>query len=129
MKKLSMISCAAVIMFLLAATAFSQLPYQAEISKSSKGVCKADIETFCKDIKPGGGRLKACIKSNSDRISQECKDHMAMEQEKAKEFKQACKADSKQFCAGIPHVKGRIVSCLKSHETELSDNCRAFLQK
>jgi Cysteine rich repeat len=80
MKKLSIISCAAVIMFLLAATAFSQLPYQAEISKSSKGACKADIETFCKDIKPGGGRLKACIKSNSDRISQECKDHMAMEQ-------------------------------------------------
>ena len=127
MKKVSIISCAVVLIFLWLAPAFSQ--DQAVMSKSGKRACKADIETFCKDIKPGGGRLWACIKSNEDRISQECWDHIAMIREKTKEFIQACKDDSKKFCEGIPRGKGRIASCLKSHKEELSNTCKALFQK
>jgi hypothetical protein len=129
MKKLSIINCVVMVIFLLVASAFSQDQDQAVMSKSGKGACKADIETFCKGIKPGGGRLWACIKSNEDRISQGCRDHIAMAQEKRKEFVQACKGDSEKFCEGIPRGKGRIVSCLKSHEEELSNTCKALFQK
>jgi len=129
MKKLSIITCALMIIFLWVAPAFTQDQDETVMPKSGKGACKADIEKFCKGIKPGGGRLWACIKSNNDRLSQECKDHIAMVREKTKEFNQACKDDSKKFCKGIPHGKGRIASCLKSHEAELSDTCRALFQK
>ena len=118
-----------VALFLVTAPGFSQDQDETVMPKSGKGVCKADIEKFCKGIKPGGGRLWACIKSNNDRLSQECKDHIAMVREKTKEFNQACKDDSKKFCKGIPRGKGRIASCLKSHEAELSDTCRAVFQK
>ena len=129
MKKLSIITCALMIIFLWVAPAFTQDQDETVMPKSGKGACKADIEKFCKGIKPGGGRLWACIKSNNDRLSQECKDHIAMVREKTKEFNQACKDDSKKFCKGIPHGKGRIASCLKSHEAELSDTCRALFQE
>ena len=130
MKQLSIIICAATIIFLWVTTpAFSQNQDEIVTPMLGKGVCKADIEKFCKDIKPGCGRIWTCLKSNNDRLSQECKDHIAMVQEKRKEFIQACKDDSKKFCKGIPRGKGRIASCLKSHEAELSDTCRALFQK
>jgi hypothetical protein len=94
-----------------------------------KGACKADVAKFCKDIKPGGGRIWACLKSNEDALSQPCKEQMGKVREKGKEFHQACKADVKKFCKGIPHGKGRIWSCLKSHESELSPACQAQVQK
>ena len=94
-----------------------------------KGACKADVEKFCKGIKPGGGRIWACLKSNDAELSQPCKDHMAMMREKGKEFNQACRADAKKFCKGVPGGKGRIVSCLKSHDAELSDPCKAYFNK
>ncbi len=94
-----------------------------------KGVCRADVEKFCKDIKPGGGRIMACLKSHEAELSEPCKEHMAMAREKMKEFHAACKADSKKFCSGITPGKGRIAACLKSHEAELSEPCKAFFQK
>lgn len=39
--------------------------------------CKADAETFCRGIQPGGGRIKACLRSNRDRLSQGCRSAIA----------------------------------------------------
>ena len=39
--------------------------------------CKADMETFCRGIQPGGGRIKACLRSNRDRLSQGCRSAIA----------------------------------------------------
>jgi len=130
MKTLSVILCAVVIScFVLATPGLAQYQDQTLISKEGKGVCKADIEKFCKDIKPGGGRIWACLKSNGDRLSQECANHIALAREKSREFRQACKGDAEKFCKGIAAGKGRIVSCLKSHEAELSEACAAVFGK
>ena len=130
MKKFSVILCAVMIGFFMVATSgLAQGQDQTLIPKEGKGACKADIEKFCKDIKPGGGRIWVCLKSNGDRLSQECANHMAMEREKTKNFIRACKDDSKKFCKGIPRGKGRIFSCLKSHEAELSDSCAAVFRR
>lgn len=34
--------------------------------------CKADMEKYCKDVKPGDGRIMVCMQSNIDRVSPEC---------------------------------------------------------
>jgi hypothetical protein len=39
--------------------------------------CRADAETFCRGIQPGGGRIKACLRSNRDRLSQGCRSAIA----------------------------------------------------
>jgi hypothetical protein len=35
-------------------------------------VCRADIKKFCHGVKPGEGRLIACLKANSSSLSSEC---------------------------------------------------------
>jgi hypothetical protein len=129
-KKLSVILCAVIVScFMLAPHSLAQDQDQTLMLKEGKGACKADIEKYCKDIKPGGGRIWVCLKSNGDRLSQECANHMALAQEKSREFRQACRGDVEKFCKDVAAGKGRIVSCLKSHETELSGACAAVFRR
>jgi hypothetical protein len=128
MKRLSLIMCAAIVLSLAPLTVFSQDLDQQVVPRRGVSACKADVERFCKDIKPGGGRIWACLKSNEGSLSKECKDHIAAVREKARGFNQACRADARKFCQGTRPGKGRIASCLKSHEAELSDACRAFFR-
>ncbi|HUH65056.1 MAG TPA: cysteine rich repeat-containing protein [Syntrophales bacterium] len=130
MKRLAVIFCtAAVCFFMLASVAIAQDRDETLVPKSGKGACKADIEKFCKDIKPGKGRIWACLKSNGDRLSRECADHIAQAQERNREFLQACRGDAAKFCKGVTAGKGGIISCLKSHEAELSPACAAAFKK
>jgi hypothetical protein len=37
------------------------------------GPCKADREKLCADVKPGGGRIRDCMKAKMAELSPECK--------------------------------------------------------
>jgi hypothetical protein len=37
-----------------------------------KQACDGDIDQFCKDVKPGGGRIIQCLKQNMDSLSSDC---------------------------------------------------------
>jgi gas vesicle protein len=91
--------------------------------------CKPDVEKFCKGIPAGGGRIASCLKSHEAELSQPCKDQLAAAKERMKEFAEACKPDAKKFCKGIPAGQGRILSCLKSHESELTPACMAQMTR
>ncbi|MBC2709494.1 MAG: hypothetical protein HGJ94_00325 [Desulfosarcina sp.] len=34
--------------------------------------CKAELENYCKDVKPGEGRILACLFAHSDKLSGKC---------------------------------------------------------
>ena len=95
-----------------------------------KGACKEDIKTFCTDkgIKPGGGRIAACLKAQEANLSATCKEARSEIKEKVKGWHAACKGDIKQFCKGIRPGKGRILSCLKTKESELSSDCQTAMR-
>ena len=38
--------------------------------------CKGDVEQFCKDTRPGGGRVLKCLKQNEAKLSEGCKSAM-----------------------------------------------------
>ena len=38
--------------------------------------CKGDMEVVCKGVKPGAGRLWACLKSNQSAVSEGCRNAM-----------------------------------------------------
>ena len=38
--------------------------------------CADDVQKLCKDVKPGEGRIIGCLKDNSDRLSNECRDKL-----------------------------------------------------
>jgi hypothetical protein len=42
---------------------------------------------------------------------------------------QACRADTHQYCQQVARGGGRILACLKSHESQLSDACKSAVAR
>ena len=96
--------------------------------------CKGDVEKFCKDVKPGDGRMVGCLRSNQASLSGSCKEQMdAMEEhrhqmgEKAHHMAEACKTDMQQYCKDVKPGEGRMARCLKENEAKLSESCKGSM--
>ena len=88
-------------------------------------VCAADIKAQCGDVKPGGGKLKDCVKAHFSDLSGDCQVAIVH----AAAVGKACKADVKQFCADVKPSKGAIADCMKSHTADISDDCKEAMAK
>lgn len=91
--------------------------------------CADDATRLCKEVQPGQGRVAKCLKSHKDELSPACKEHIAMAREKIKGAKDACKEDAQKLCKNIQPGGGRIVQCLKQHESELSHACKEKMNR
>jgi hypothetical protein len=85
--------------------------------------CAADIKAQCGDVKPGEGRIRACVKDHVKDLGPACQEILI----KAGALKQACAADAKQFCGDVKKGGGRIAACMDKHAAELSDPCKDAL--
>ncbi len=92
---------------------------------AEKGACREDIEKFCKDVKPGEGRIVKCMKEHENELSPGCKANLAEMKRKVEEAREECKDDVARFCADVKPGGGRIIHCLKEHENDLSPQCKA----
>lgn len=43
-----------------------------ESAKSFLQACKTNVENFCKDVRPGRGRILKCLRENMSQLSSEC---------------------------------------------------------
>ena len=83
--------------------------------------CAVDLKSLCAGIKPGEGRIHACIESHMSELSVGCSARLSRAAWVAKE----CHADIQQFC---PHaVYGNIASCIRPHLGEVSEPCKGAL--
>ena len=80
--------------------------------------CGADIEKFCKGVKPGGGRIDACLAKNSG-VSAGCRQTYAaalaslQKRAQAQEaVRQVCRADAARLCSNFREGQARILRCL-----------------
>ena len=104
------------------------LAVSAPAVRAEEGPCKADMEKFCKGVEPGEGRVVKCMKEHEAELSEGCKKvagKMGEMKEKMKDAAGACKADKEKFCKDVEPGEGRIIKCLKEHEAELSEACKA----
>lgn len=117
-------------MVLIVAALFLLVPLMAQAEEMhGTGACKADFEKFCKDVKPGQGRIVRCMQAHENELSPACKDQIAADKEKAQEFRNACQPDVDRFCKDVRPGNGRIIRCLKLNEAQLSAPCKLFFQK
>ncbi|MFX8832873.1 cysteine rich repeat-containing protein, partial [Acinetobacter baumannii] len=50
------------------------------------------------------------------------------QKERARTLARACRADAQKFCQGIDPGGGRLLTCLKGREADLSAGCRDALK-
>ena len=50
-----------------------------------QGPCADDIAKYCKDVKPGDGRLARCIKENEKQLSPACRSSIEESKKRVKE--------------------------------------------
>ena len=97
----------------------------AAVAQQSGKPCVGDIKKLCADVKPGEGRIKACIKSHLADLSETCQDRLLTVAVTGK----VCKGDIAKLCAGIEPGTGGIRTCIKSHFADLSDPCRDAMSR
>jgi len=97
--------------------------------------CKTELETYCKDVQPGDGRLLACLYANSDKISARCEYAVydaASQLERALTaltyVANECRDDLKANCANIKPGEGRLLTCLDKNAAKVSGRCKQALK-
>ena len=93
--------------------------------------CQKELDTYCKDVTLGDGRLLACLYAHNDKISGRCEYALydaAAQLERAVSaltyVANECKDDLKNYCSGIAMGEGRLVKCLEKHDDKVSDRCK-----
>jgi hypothetical protein len=117
----------------LVSSAFAQVDLPAGDDKAL-GPCQKDIATLCAGVEHGKGGVRECLKTNADKLSEECKTKIEEKKEKIKEkikdMHETCKAEIEKFCADVKKGKGRILKCLKENKDKegFGAECKSELE-
>ncbi len=95
---------------------------------AEKNPCADEIALFCKDVKPGEGRLTRCLNEHAEEASAACRKKMAEVKRIVDEAQQACAGDVRKFCKDLQPGGGRLAKCMKEHKAELSPACRKKME-
>ena len=89
--------------------------------------CAEEIAKYCKEVKPGGGRILDCLNDHQAELSVSCRSKLEEAKKKLMEARQACTGDMEKFCGDVKPGEGRIVKCLRDHAHELSAACKKVI--
>jgi len=111
---------------------------------STTTVCENDVKFFCRNIKPGEGRLVACLTNQLNeedkgsvlgrKVSEPCKGEVrdfkidrAENINKDVKLAVACKSDVEKFCndSNIYPEPGAVLTCLREVQDKLTPMCSA----
>jgi hypothetical protein len=97
--------------------------------------CKQDIETYCKGVTPGEGRILACLYAYQDKISNRCEYALydaAAQLERAiaalTYLANECKDDLKTYCSDVKPGEGRLLQCIDKNKEKISGRCRQAIK-
>lgn len=97
--------------------------------------CKTEIATYCKDVKPGEGRILACLYAYEDKLSGKCEYALydaAARLERAVAaltyVAKECEADIVANCSGVKAGEGRVLQCLEKNEAKVSKRCKGAIK-
>ena len=113
---------------LLGGTAFAA--QQGPVEVVAEG-CKKEMDTYCKGVTPGEGRILACLYAFGDKLSNRCEFALY---DAASQLERAinaltyaaneCREDLKSHCSNVKPGEGRLLDCLDKKKEVLSDRCK-----
>ena len=86
--------------------------------------CMEELEKFCKEVRPGEGRILKCLQEHDRELSPVCRNKVQGILKRLEDAKQACAPDIGKFCADVVPGGGRLIKCLSPHFEELTPACR-----
>lgn len=95
---------------------------------TSNHPCTSDAYRFCRDVDPGQGRLRKCLKKHKKQLAPACVAKLKDAEHQMKRIMKACKKDRKALCAGTKD-KSDVMKCLSKNKSDLSQECRAESKK
>jgi len=110
------------------------IPFVGEISSAQDGPvetvakgCKTELESYCKDVTPGEGRVLACLYAYGDKLSGGCEYALYEASAQLEHFiqtvsylAQECEDDLEKYCVDIKPGEGRLLDCLDKNEDSVS---------
>jgi hypothetical protein len=104
------------------------------VESVTKG-CKTELDTYCKNVTPGEGRVLACLYAYEDKLSGQCQYALydaAAQLERALTaltyVANECRDDLQKFCSGIQPGGGRLMACMDKNEKQVSDRCKQAMK-
>lgn len=88
--------------------------------------CRSDATRLCSEVKPGHGRVVACLIRQQDDLSRSCHaltDRVQSAAETIDNMRKVCGAEATRLCAGVPPQAGPLVECLQTNRENLSPAC------
>jgi hypothetical protein len=93
--------------------------------------CKKELDTYCKTVTPGEGRILACLYAYEDKLSGRCVYALydaANQLERTvmalRYLASECKSDISSLCADTQPGEGRILKCLEKNDARVSVRCK-----
>ncbi len=132
MKRRMSLCMTTICIFLL--TASSALAGQNLVETVADG-CKKELETYCKDVTPGHGRILACLYAHEDKLSGQCEYALydaAVQLERAVAaltyVANECADDINKLCSSVKAGKGRLLACLDKNKKKVSNRCNQAIK-
>ena len=98
--------------------------------------CADEVETYCKNVTPGKGRLLSCLYAYEDKISTQCQialcqavPSLEMALTTLSYLAGECRDDLKKFCSDVKPGEGRLINCLDKKKDALTDRCKTAFEE
>jgi hypothetical protein len=131
MKRIIMYLVVFCVVALVGGPAFAK---QTLVETVAKG-CDKELNTYCKDVTPGEGRVLACLYAYEDKLSGQCEYALydaAVQLQRAVEALSyavnECRDDLTKFCSNIKPGEGRLLQCLDKNNAKVSKRCKQALK-
>jgi len=108
---------------ILVSLAASALTSASHAQSSAVTACIEDVKAQCSGVAPGGGRVKACVKTHLSDLSRSCRALLL----RSGPVIRACAVDFKRDCSGIKPGGGRMEKCMKAHLPNVGGPCKDAL--
>ncbi|MDA8239338.1 MAG: cysteine rich repeat-containing protein [Nitrospiraceae bacterium] len=97
--------------------------------------CKKEIDTYCKDVKPGEGRVLACLYARQDKLSGRCEYALydaASQLERVitaiTYLANECRDDLKTYCSAVKPGEGRLLDCIDRNKAKVTKRCNQAIK-
>jgi len=94
--------------------------------------CADEVETYCKNVTPGKGRLLSCLYAYEDKISSQCQwavceavPSLELALTTLSYLAGECRDDLMKYCSDVKVGEGRLIKCLGKNKGGLTDRCKS----